>query len=197
MTNLNSQALIELNKKLNLLPEGVEVVIYCDMDGVLAQWDKACNPEIIYEKDYFYNLLLEPCMKEALLHLHHAGFKVSILSAAAVDGYARGDKSRWLEKHGMKELPRLYSPLGHNKTDSIEVKPNTVYVLLDDFNPNLIGWGQTDVEGAKFVAIKFLNGINGGSDTWQGQTIYHRSSGIAIAYELADAAVMAALTMNK
>lgn len=195
MIELNVAALNELKKKRNLLPEGVEVFIYSDMDGVLAQWDKACNPEIIYEKDYFYNLLLEPCMREALLLLYAAGYNVSILSAAAVEGYARGDKSRWLAKHEMEELPRVYSPLGHNKTDSIEVKPNSVYVLLDDFNPNLIGWGQTDVEGAKFVAIKFLNGINGGSDLWQGQTIYHRSSGIAIAYELADAAVMAALTM--
>ena len=191
-----NNTLNELKKIRALLPADIDATIFCDMDGVLAQWDKACNPEIIYEKDYFYNLLLEPAMKEALLLLYEAGFPLNILSAAATEGYARGDKTRWLKKHGMECLPRLYSPLGRNKTETIDIKPNGVYVLLDDFNPNLIAWEGTEKNNAKFVAVKFLNGINGGSDVWKGRTIYHRSSGEAIAFELAETLLIAALTHN-
>ena len=59
-----NNAIVELKKMRALLPADVDVTIFCDMDGVLAQWDKACNPEIIYEKDYFYNLLLEPAVTQ-------------------------------------------------------------------------------------------------------------------------------------
>ena len=166
-------------------------VIYCDMDGVLAQWDKACTFELTFEKDYFYNLLLEPAVKEALQLLIDAGFEVCVLSAAYEEGCARLDKSRWLSKHGMAHFDRKFTVCGENKADFIDVEDGVTYILLDDYNPNLINWDATKKNGGNFVAIKFLNGINGGTDTWKGRTIYHRSSGETIANAIADFAVMA------
>lgn len=183
--------IIALKKKREMLGDKT-VVIYCDMDGVLAKWDKACNIETIFAKDYFFNLLLEPAVKDALLLLHDAGFNVSILSAAAAEGYARGDKTRWREKFGMGHLPYIYTISNENKADFIETKPDGTYILLDDYNPNLLAWAATQKDG-NFVAVKFLNGINGGSDVWQGRTLYHRSDGITMAHTLADMAIMAAI----
>ena len=181
-----------LREKFEMMSKmGKRAVIYCDMDGVLAQWDKACTFELTFEKDYFYNLLLEPAVKEALQLLIDAGFEVSVLSAAYEEGHARIDKSRWLEKYGMKHFNRLYTVCGENKADFIDVEEGVTYILLDDYNPNLINWDATEKNGGNFVAVKFLNGINGGTDTWKGRTIYHRSSGETIAHTLADFAIMA------
>lgn len=181
-----------LREKFEMMSKmGKRAVIYCDMDGVLAQWDKACTFELTFEKDYFYNLLLEPAVKEALQLLIDAGFEVSVLSAAYEEGHARIDKSRWLEKYGMKHFNRLYTVCGENKADFIDVEEGVTYILLDDYNPNLINWDATNKNGGNFVAVKFLNGINGGTDAWKGRTIYHRSSGETIAHTLADFAIMA------
>lgn len=188
-----NKALELLKAKFALLGER-KVVIFCDMDGVLAQWSKGCTPETIFEKDFFFNLFLEPCVREALLLLHEAGFSISILSAAYARGYARGDKTRWLEKHRMGHLPRVFSDVGQNKADFIEVESGVTYVLLDDFTPNLLAWDATEKDGAQFVGIKFMNGVNGGTNVWRGRSISHRCDGPTVANMLADMAVMAALS---
>lgn len=170
---------------------GKDAVIYCDMDGVVAKWEEGCTFERTCEPDYFFNLELEPSVKEALCLLVDAGFKVSALSAAYMNGIAEVDKARWLDKYGMAHIDRLFVPCGHNKADFIDVKPGVSYILLDDYNFNLIHWSETNKNGGNFIAIKFLNGINGGSNSWQGRTISHHSNGETIAHTLADIAVMA------
>ena len=145
-----------LREKFEMMSKmGKRAVIYCDMDGVLAQWDKACTFELTFEKDYFYNLLLEPAVKEALQLLIDAGFEVSVLSAAYEEGHARIDKSRWLEKYGMKHFNRLYTVCGENKADFIDVEEGVTYILLDDYNPNLINWDATNKNGGNFVAERY------------------------------------------
>ena len=167
-----------------------DVVIFCDMDGVLAQWEPGCTYERTWEPNYFLNRDLEPSVKEALLLLVEAGFNVCILSAAYMNGIAEVDKTNWLDNNGMEILDRLFVPCGRNKADFVMSNEGVTYILLDDYNPNLISWRNEKRENSKFIAVKFLNGLNGGTGTWDGPTIYHRSSGEVIANTLADLAVM-------
>lgn len=180
-----------LKEKFDMMKAmGKEVVIYCDMDGVLAEWEVGCTYEKTWTPRYFLHRDLEKSVREALLLLMDAGFKCSALSAAYEEGTAREDKDNWLNNNGMEKLPRLFVPCGRNKADFIDAKEGVTYILLDDYNFNLNAWAETEKNGGKFVAVKFLNGINGGSDVWQGRTIHHRSSGEIIANTLADIAVM-------
>lgn len=177
-------------KRLLMESMGKDAVIYCDMDGVLAKWEVGCTYEKTWTHEYFFGLELEECVKEALCMLNDAGFKVCVLSAAYEEGTAREDKARWLKKFEMQHIDRLFVPCGRNKADFIDIRPGTNYILLDDYNFNLLSWNDTKRNGSNFIAVKFLNGINGGGDVWTGRTIHHRSSGETIANSLADFAVM-------
>lgn len=180
-----------LKEKFEMLKAmGKKVIIYFDMDGVLAEWEVGCTYEKTWEPHYFLYRDLEKSVRDAVLLLMEAGFECSALSAAYEEGTAREDKSNWLDNSGLKDMPRLFVPCGRNKADFVEPDKDTVCILLDDYNFNLTAWDTTKKNDAKFMAIKFLNGINGGSDTWKGRTIHHRSDGETIAHTLADFAVM-------
>ena len=174
-----------------MLSLGKDAIICCDMDGVLAKWDINCTYESTWEPEYFLHRDLESAVRDALLLLIDAGFKSLIISAAYETGTSRKDKDCWLNNNNLEHLPRLFVPCGRNKADFIDAQKGTNYILLDDYNFNLIGWEETELDNAKFIAVKFLNGINGGSDVWKGKTIYHRSNAETIAHTLADIAAMA------
>lgn len=181
-----------LIKKRELMEQfGKDVVICCDMDGVLAEWEIGCTYEKTWEPHYFLYRDLEEVVKDVLLLMMAAGFKCQATSAAYEEGTAREDKDNWLNNNGLETLPRIFMPCGKNKADYIEVKDGVTYILLDDYNFNLIEWEATKRGDAKFVAVKFLNGINGDSGTWAGRTVHHHSSAEIIAHTLADIAVMA------
>ena len=181
-----------LKEKREMLESlGKDATLYIDMDGVLAKWEEGCTYERTLAPRYFYYLELEEAAKVAVLLLAEAGFKVCVLSAAYEDGTAREDKALWLEKHGLGNINRLFVPCGVPKSDFINVEPGKYYFLLDDYNFNLTTWTDTKKNDGKFIAIKFLNGINGGGNVWSGRTIYHFSDGETIANTLADFMVMA------
>ena len=119
--------------------------------------------EEMWQPGYFYDLDVELCVRDALTLLLNAGFKCSALSAAFMNGIAEVDKSRWLDDYGLEILPRLFVPCGVSKSNFID---------------------------ANWIAVKFLNGINGNSDVWTGRTIYYKSSAETIAHTLADIAIM-------
>lgn len=180
-----------LKEKFEMLSKmGKRALICCDMDGVLAQWEVGCTYEKTWEPHYFLYRDLEVVVKDAMLLLMEAGFEVTALSAAYEDGTAREDKFNWLNNNGLTEMPRMFVPCGRNKADFIDAEPGVTYILLDDFNTNLNAWSKTKKNNANFVAVKFLNGINGTSADWDGRTIYYRSSGETIAHTLADLAIM-------
>ena len=180
-----------LKEKFEMLKTlGKEVVIYCDMDGVLAEWEVGCTYEKTWEPHYFLYRDLEKSIRDAMILLMEAGFKCSALSAAYEEGTAREDKDNWLNNNGLSKMPRMFVPCGRNKADFVDAKEGVTYILLDDYNFNLTGWENAKKNGAKFIAVKFLNGINGTSGEWDGRTICNRSSGEIIAHTLADIAVM-------
>jgi hypothetical protein len=182
-------ALIEKRKLMEQF--GKDVVFCCDMDGVLAEWEVGCTYEKTWEPHYFLYRDLETVVRDTLLLLMAAGFKCQAASAAYEEGTAREDKDAWLNNNGLETLPRTFMPCGKNKADYIDVKEGVTYILLDDYTFNLTSWEATDKNNAKFVAVKFLNGINGNSGDWSGRTIHHHSSAEIIANTLADLAVMA------
>ena len=180
-----------LKEKFKMLKSlGKKVVVYCDMDGVLAEWEVGCPYEKTWEPGYFLHRDLEVSVRDAMLLLMEAGFECSALSAAYEEGTAREDKDNWLNNNGLTNMPRMFVPCGKNKADFVKAEEGVTYILLDDYNFNLKSWDATNKNGAKFISVKFLNGINGTSGDWNGRTISHRSSGEIIAHTLADIAVM-------
>ena len=169
---------------------GKDAIIYCDMDGVMAKWEKGCTYEKTWTPHYFLHLELEVNVRDALLLLMDAGFRCSALSAAYEEGTAREDKDNWLNNNGLEKLPRLFVPCNVNKANFIDTQSGVTYILLDDYNFNLNAWDATCKDGASYIAVKFLNGINGGGTKWNGRAIHHRSSAEIIAHTLADFAIM-------
>lgn len=169
---------------------GKDIQICCDMDGVLAKWEVGCTYEKTWTPHYFLHRDLQENVRDALLLLLEAGFKCCALSAAYEEGTAREDKRNWLNNSGLANLDDLFVPCGRNKADFIDAKNGATYLLLDDYNTNVIAWSATKKNNANFIAVKFHNGINGNSGNWDGRVIHHHSSAEIIAHTLVDFALM-------
>ena len=71
------------------------------MDGTLAEWKAAKEPEELYEKDYFLSLKPYQSVVEAAWKLYESGeAEVFILSAVLADSrYAIPEKNAWLGEY--------------------------------------------------------------------------------------------------
>lgn len=148
--------------------------VFFDMDGTLAEWKAAKEPEELYEKDYFLSLKPYQSVVEAARKLYESGeAEVFILSAVLADSrYAIPEKNAWLGEY----LPwvdidhRLYVEGTAPKRLRVPGGVRMTDVLVDDYTKNLKEW---PVFGdAKFGrAVKLLNGINGTNGTWTGISV--------------------------
>jgi hypothetical protein len=148
--------------------------VFFDMDGTLAEWKAAKEPEDLYEKDYFLSLKPYQSVVEAAWKLYESGeTEVFILSAVLADSrYAIPEKNAWLGEY----LPwvdidhRLYVEGSVPKRLRVPGGVRMTDVLVDDYTKNLKEW---PVFGdAKFGrAVKLLNGINGTNGTWTGISV--------------------------
>ena len=144
--------------------------IYLDMDGVVAKWSKV-GPDTLMTPGYFAGIEPELSMVQATEMLSKKA-DLYILSSA-FEG-TESDKGVWLDNH-MPFIPedhRIFIPYGESKNDYAPVGKGGI--LIDDYNPNLQNWRRG-------TAIKFLNGINGGSHEWHGYTVSHDSAASVIA----------------
>ena len=75
--------------------------VFFDMDGTLAEWKAAKEPEDLYEKDYFLSLKPYQSVVEAAWKLYESGeAEVFILSAVLADSrYAIPEKNAWLGEY--------------------------------------------------------------------------------------------------
>ena len=75
--------------------------VFFDMDGTLAEWKAAKEPEDLYEKDYFLSLKPYQSVVEAAWKLYESGeAEVFILSAVLDDSrYAISEKDAWLNEY--------------------------------------------------------------------------------------------------
>lgn len=156
----------------------MDKVIFIDMDGVVVRW-KENDISIVSKPGFFLGLTLEPKMKKAILDLVSKGHKVEFLSACITE-HAKAEKTAWLQKNGLGHIPRNFCMCWDSKVDVVKDRPETELFLLDDFNKNLRQWSEAQVPGKTFKAIKFLNGINGGTPkTWFGPAVNLQSDDLA------------------
>ena len=112
-----------------------KLVIYVDMDGVLADFNNEPNAleRFKQESGFFFNL--KPITKnvEFVNLLIANGFNVCILSASPNE-QADFDKLVWLHMYLPKVKDITIMRLGQNKADF--VKPNSINLLFDDYGKN-------------------------------------------------------------
>lgn len=139
--------------------------IYCDMDGVLA--DFGAEPDGIRrfenEKGFFTRLKPIYTNVKALRKLIADGNQVFILSASPNDR-ADGEKRRWIHRY-LKKLPDGNIILMRNGQRKSDFMKTTDGILFDDYGKNIrewvaadgnnIGWKIT-ADGNIQVAIKTL-----------------------------------------
>jgi len=152
----------------------MSIVIYVDMDGVLARWNSDASLEETYLPGYFLARDPEPVVIGAIKLLKGMGMDVRILSSAYNNGYATVEKASWLEKNELGDLPRCFVPYGERKADYID--QDNINVLIDDYSKNLHEW---KAEGN--VGFKFYNGINGNHGTWHGYSVNYKMKAEEIA----------------
>lgn len=137
-----------------------DTIIFCDMDGVLADFNAEKNAIKRYtnEKGFFEKLRPFSENLQALNDLMQKGFNVNILSASP-NRQADRDKFTWLMKH----LPNLtigqiiFTRPDRDKADYISVNADTL--LIDDYTVNLKAW--RDKGGQTLKLVNAYDNVNG------------------------------------
>lgn len=158
------------------------IKVFFDMDGTLAKY-KFEGEDAFYEKGFFLNLEPEERLKDDVSHpeifLTNMHLKVTesdevyILSSVIFESpFALLEKNAWLDKYfwWIPQDHRIFLPNGKSKAEFVErlfdCKLNKNFVLVDDYNKNLIDW---EFHGG--TAVKFINDVNNKRGTWKGATL--------------------------
>ena len=150
--------------------------LFVDMDGTIAKfYHKKNYLEKMYEKGYFENLP-EYAMAKHINRLaeEYTSVNVYILSACIESEYCEQEKVAWLLEHMPNINPNnfIFTRVGEIKVDKAVEKLDNgccgmINILLDDYTKNLEEWQVAD----NFIGIKFINGINDTTKTWQGAKV--------------------------
>ena len=98
---------------------------------------------------------------------------VYILSACVNSPYCEQEKTDWLLKNMPNINPKnfIFTKVGESKVakakEIIENWYDYTNILLDDYSKNLEDWSNHET----CIGIKFLNGINDTTKSWQGEKI--------------------------
>ncbi len=140
-------------------------VMYYDMDGVLAMFDKTARmSDMLNPKThYFYHVEEMANSVEAIKLMISNDNKYQIGICSKVLGLDQAiDKEKWLLKRGIDCL-LMFIPYG-------EEKPiRSCDYLLDDYSANL-----HEIKG---TGIKLYNGINGNNGSWHGYSVHYQMAG--------------------
>lgn len=111
--------------------------IYCDMDGVLANFngEKNALQRFKTEKGFFKKLKPIKSNIKALNELIKKNVNVFILSASP-NTQADNDKRAWLHKYlpNLKQENIIIMRVGQNKADFVKTTENNL--LIDDYSKN-------------------------------------------------------------
>ena len=149
--------------------------LFCDMDGTIAKfyYKKNCL-EKMYEQGYFENLPLYAIAKQINDFANKdTCVNVYILSACVNSKYCESEKVAWLLKNMPNLNPKnfIFTKVGESKAQKVALSVSNieeyVNILLDDYTKNLEEWTKAD----NMVGVKFINGINDTTKSWQGAKI--------------------------
>lgn len=144
----------------------MQVNLFVDMDGVLAQYNKEVS-KLMFNENFFLTLPKMDSMVNAIKTIiSEDNVNLYILTSLINSEFCQKEKEMWLDKHlpEIKKKNRLYVPYGEIKSCYVEKNvdfKDKKNILIDDFTHNLTNW---TLPGA--VPIKAMNGINGTNGTW-------------------------------
>ena len=126
--------------------------IYCDMDGVLANFEGQKNALARFKVEIGFFQKLKPIKHnlKAIKKLMKKGYDIHILSASPNE-QADYDKMTWLKKYlpKLKSSKIIFCRLGENKANYADIKGS---LLIDDYTINLLKW-----RGSGGYVLKYLN----------------------------------------
>lgn len=150
--------------------------LFIDMDGTVAKfyYKKNCL-EKMYEQGYFENLPSYAIAKHIdNFAKQNTCVNVYVLSACVDSKYCEQEKVAWLLKNMPNISPNnfIFTKVGEEKVKKAMASISGdfyeyINILLDDYTLNLEQW--TEIESC--IGIKFLNGINDTTKSWQGLKI--------------------------
>lgn len=119
--------------------------IYCDMDGVLADFNREINGVKRYKKEKGFFLKLRPlelnvnALRRALLI---SDYNIYIISASP-SRRADKDKIKWLKKY-IPELEKDHIIMVRNGKNKVNYMKTKSGLLLDDYWKNIQDWLEND-----------------------------------------------------